>query len=248
MGFWAALQFLTILPSPVGRAFTREEIGQALIYFPVVGLLLGLVLWGLDTGLSRVLPSLPVDVLLVAALVILTGAMHVDGFIDTCDGAAASRTAEERLAVMADSRVGAFGVAGGSLLLLLKVAALASLGPGVRVAALILAPVMGRWSMVYAVYAYPYAKGENGKGYAFKRGATGTRTAVATAIGLAIALVVARSWHGPALFGAIFIGVVMGCAYVRSRLGGLTGDSYGAVNEVAEVLTFLLLPLIWRLQ
>ncbi|MDP2663756.1 MAG: adenosylcobinamide-GDP ribazoletransferase [Dehalococcoidia bacterium] len=248
MGFWAALQFLTILPSPVRRAFRREEMGEALTYFPVVGLLLGLFLWGLDAVLSAALPPLPVNVLLLGAIVILTGAMHVDGFIDTCDGAASRTTIEERLNIMADSRVGAFGVAGGCLLLLLKLAALFSLPSNVRVPALVLMPVVGRWSMVYAVHAYPYARGDSGRGHAFKEGGTDTRMFAGLAITLVIAIAATRGWHGPALLALVFLGVVAFGAYVRSRLGGLTGDSYGAVNEVAEVLTLLVLPILWRVQ
>ena len=246
MGFWVALQFLTILPSPVRRPFTRDELGQSLAYFPVVGLLLWLALWGLDSGLSRVLPAMPTNVLLLAALVLMTGAMHVDGFIDTCDGAAVRRTAEQRLEIMADSRVGAFGVVGGCLLILAKFAALVSLPASVRTAALLLTPVMGRWSMVFAVFAYPYARGKTGKGFAFKEGASRARVLVALMFTIVIAFVVSRSWHGPALIAALFVAVISFGAYIRSRLGGLTGDSYGAVNEVAEVLTLLVLPLIWR--
>ncbi|MBI2958571.1 MAG: adenosylcobinamide-GDP ribazoletransferase [Chloroflexi bacterium] len=246
-GFWAALEFLTVLPSPEKGEFKVEDLGRSLVFFPLVGLLLGLALWGLDTGLSMVLPSLPVNVLLVGALVIITGGMHIDGFIDSCDGAAARRTVQQRLDIMADSRVGAFGVAGGCLLLLLKVSALASLPGTVRVIGLVLMPVLGRWAMVLAVHAYPYARGPSGKGYAFKAGATMARMLLALTTALVIAFVAARgSWHGPALLAAASLGAV-GCAwYLKTRLGGLTGDSYGALNEVAEVLAVLLLPTMWR--
>ncbi|MDO8473260.1 MAG: adenosylcobinamide-GDP ribazoletransferase [Dehalococcoidia bacterium] len=246
MGFWAALQFLTILPSPVKRDFTAEEVGQSLACFPLVGLLLGLILWGADYVLSRVLPPLPVDVLLLGMLVVLTGAIHIDGFIDTCDGAVARRTVQQRLDIMADSRVGAFGVIGGCLLLLLKFAALVSLPGAYRGAGLVLMPLVGRWSIVYSVFAYPYARREGGTGHAFKQGASITRALIALAMALAVATVVSRNWHGAALVGAVWIGVIGFCAYVRSRLGGLTGDSYGAVNEVAEVATLVILPIIWR--
>lgn len=247
MGFWTALQFLTILPSPVKRDFTAEEVGQSLPYFPLVGLLLGLVLWGADYLFTMMLlPSLPVDVLLVALLVILTGAMHIDGFIDTCDGAVARRTVQQRLDIMADSRVGAFGVVGGCLLLLLKFSALVSLPDSYRVSALVLMPVLGRGAMVYSVFAYPYARQQGGTGHAFKQGATGFRTVIAMVTVLAIVSAVSLSWHGFVLAGVALLSVKAFCAYVKSRLGGLTGDSYGAANEMVEVLTLLVLPIIWR--
>jgi len=247
LGFWAALGFLTIIPSPVRRSLSLDEVGRALPFFPLVGLLLGLVLWLFDTVLSRVLPAMPVNVLLVGVLVVLTGAMHVDGFIDTCDGAATGRTSEQRLAIMKDSRVGAFGVIGGCLLLLLKFVALSSLPLSVRPFALVLMPAMGRWSMVFAVYSFPYARGEAGKGYAFKRGAKSNRMLIATLSALAIALVVVSWKRGPILLATVLLTAFLLCTYIRSRLGGLTGDSYGATNEAVEVVTVLALPIIWRI-
>lgn len=241
-----ALQFLTILPSPVKRDFTAEEVGQSLAYFPLVGLLLGLVLFGVDYLFTKMLlPDLSVDVLLVGLLVVLTGAIHIDGFIDTCDGAVARRTVQQRLDIMADSRVGAFGVVGGCLLLLLKFSALVSLPEAYRVSALVLMPVVGRGAMVCSVFAYPYARQEGGTGHAFKRGATGLRTGIAVITMLVIVSAVSRSWHGLILAGTALLGAYAFSAYVKSRLGGLTGDSYGAVNEVVEVLTLLVLPIIW---
>ena len=87
---------------------------------------------------------------------------------------------------------------------------------------------------------------EDGKGFCFKEGASRARVLVALMFTIVIAFVVSRSWHGPALIAALFVAVISFGAYIRSRLGGLTGDSYGAVNAVAEVLTLLVLPLIWR--
>jgi len=220
--------------------------GGSLVFFPVVGLLMGLVLWGLDAVLSAALPPLVVDVLLIGALVIFSGAIHIDGFIDTCDGAVSRRTVAERLAIMSDSRVGAFGVVGGCLLLLLKLGALYSLAPEVRTAALISMPVLGRWSMTYAVFAYPYARGKEGSGYAFKQGAAWWSFALASVTTAAILLAISRGWHGVALVVAAWLFTTALAAYIGSRLRGLTGDSYGALNEANEVLALVLVPILWR--
>jgi len=92
LGFWAAIQFLTIFPTPLRHKVTAKTSGQSLTYFPLVGLILGVVLLGLYYGLSFILPSSVVNALLIITLVILTGAHHLDGFIDTCDGVIAGKS------------------------------------------------------------------------------------------------------------------------------------------------------------
>src|SRR5512137_1301144 len=152
-----ALQFLTVAPLPA-RLFTPLEMGRAVGYFPMVGALLGCVLALLDRGLNAVWPASVASALVLAAWVGLTGALHLDGFLDTCDGLLGGHSPEERLRIMRDERVGAFAVTGGVLLLLVKYAALAAL-PG-RAPALILAPTLGRWGMALAIAAFPYARPE----------------------------------------------------------------------------------------
>ena len=242
MGFWAALQFLTIFPTPLRHKVTATTSGQSLTYFPLVGLILGAILLGLHYGLTLILPSSVVNALLIIALVILTGAHHLDGFIDTCDGVIAGKSKKERLAIMSDTKVGAFGIVGAILLLLLKYASLSS---APILPALLLMPTLSRWIMVSIIFIYPYAK-SSGMGLAFKQGATWQRLAIATTIAFIVAVAVLKLW-GLVLMAALWL-IAFGIAgYFRSRLGGLTGDNYGAINELAEVLVLLLLILIRRL-
>jgi adenosylcobinamide-GDP ribazoletransferase len=242
MGFWAALQFLTIFPTPLRHKVTATTSGQSLTYFPLVGLILGAILLGLHYGLTLILPSSVVNALLIIALVILTGAHHLDGFIDTCDGVIAGKSKKERLAIMSDTKVGAFGIVGAILLLLLKYASLSS---APILPALLLMPTLSRWAMVSIIFIYPYAK-SSGMGLAFKQGATWQRLAIATTIAFIVAVAVLKLW-GLVLMAALWL-IAFGIAgYFRSRLGGLTGDNYGAINELAEVLVLLLLILIGRL-
>jgi len=142
MGFLRALEFLTIIPSPLRREATPREVGRSLVYFPVIGLGIGGLLYGLDQLFHLALPAALVNILLLIALVVLTGAHHLDGFIDTCDGMAAGRSPEERLAIMRDSRVGGLGVVGGCLLLLAKYVSLLVLPGGYRLEGLILMSVL----------------------------------------------------------------------------------------------------------
>jgi len=150
-----AFQFLTTFPAVIRRAFTTRELGRAVGYFPLVGLALGGVLYGLGSGLELIFPAHVVAVFILAIWLLLTRALHFDGFLDTCDGLFGGFTPERRLEIMRDSRVGAFGVAGGGLLLLAKYVAIISLP---HLTGLLLAPVMGRWVLSIAIFAYPYAR------------------------------------------------------------------------------------------
>jgi adenosylcobinamide-GDP ribazoletransferase len=244
LGFWAALQFLTIIPTPLGHKADAGISGQSLSYFPLVGLILGAILLGLYYVLSLVLPLTVVTALVIITLVILTGAHHIDGFIDTCDGVFSGKTKKERLAIMSDTRVGAFGIVGVVLLLLLKYASLLSVSA--ILPALLLMPTLSRWTMVSMIFTYPYAK-SSGMGLPFKLGATWQRLVVATIMAVIVAVVLMK-WWGLALMAVLWLIAFGIAAYFRSRLGGLTGDNYGAINEISEVLVLLLIILIRRFQ
>ena len=128
MGFLAALRFLTIIPLPWRREVSQEALGRSAVYFPLVGLMIGLFLVGWHWLLGILLPRAVVDVLVMVTLVILTGALHLDGFIDTFDGIAGHKSVEERWQVMHDSRTGGIGVVAVVCLLLVKYFSLSSLG------------------------------------------------------------------------------------------------------------------------
>ncbi|MCX5998618.1 MAG: adenosylcobinamide-GDP ribazoletransferase [Chloroflexi bacterium] len=244
MGFLTSLGFLTIIPVPVRRE-PAEKVGQSLVYFPLVGLFLGLVLVGLDKLLGLVLPLSLTNALLIVVMVVLTGALHLDGFIDTCDGALVRGSPAERLGIMRDSHVGSFGVVGGSCLILLKYAALVALPGPVRTPALVVMPILSRWAMVYAITAFPYAR-DAGKGLVFKEQANWLRFTIATIVALVASSLLA-GLGGPAMLVALWIGVFGIAAFLKLRLGGLTGDSYGAINELSEVLVLAVLPLLAKL-
>jgi len=240
--FWIAWQFLTIIPSPRHRECGVEALGKSISYFPIVGLFLGLVLLGLDYLLGLFLAPILVNILLVIALIILTGALHLDGFIDTCDGLAIKSSTSERLIIMSDSRVGGFGVVGGCCLIIAKFAALVALPQELRASALILMPVLSRWGIVYAISAFPSAKKE-GIGWATKQGANWQGLAVATAFSLIAALAL-LTWWGAIIMAALCLILLAFSRYLCSRFGGLTGDNYGAINELAEVVMLILIFII----
>ncbi len=261
-GLALALQFLTILPvsaptSSAGRSDGPPAMARALPWFPLVGAGLGGVAALVD-GLLRPVFSIEVrSVLVLALLAGLTGLLHLDGFIDCCDGLLGTRALDRRLDILRDSRVGAYGVVGGALLVLLEYAALVAIVPADwRAVALIVALLLARWSMVYAVVRYPYAR-SSGVGSPFR--ATVRHLAWATlatlvlfgVVALALSVIVGSTalpavlaWVGLLACAALLLTAVTS-AWMSGRLGGgLTGDTYGALSECVEVGTLVLVPVL----
>jgi adenosylcobinamide-GDP ribazoletransferase len=240
LGFVAALQFLTIFP--VRLKVSANALRRSIAYFPLVGMLIGGILYGLDRLFTMAFPVILVNILLVIALAAMTRALHLDGFIDTCDGLAGGHSPEERLTIMRDSRVGGFGVIGGCLLILLQYVALTVMPAEQRMAALLLMPTIARWTMVYAVFTFPYAR-ERGMGKIFQEGTKWPWLVIATAITLASCL--GLMWlRGLAVMAAAMLVALLVANWLSRKLGGLTGDTYGAINELVEVSVLILIPLI----
>jgi adenosylcobinamide-GDP ribazoletransferase len=238
VGFFTALRFLTVLPVPLGREAASERVGRSMVYFPFIGLLLGLLLAGLDWALERVLPLSVSSGILLVVLVLVTGATHLDGFIDTCDGMVAGKTPQHRWEIMRDSRVGAFGVVGACCLLLLMYVSLANLPESSRTWALVLMPVLGLWAVVCAIWAFPYARPE-GLGRAFKDQATWWMVGVATVVALAVSVATLRLTGLAVMFGVGLVTLLL-CVIFKRELAGLTGDTYGAVIVMGELTSLIL--------
>ena len=229
-----AISFLTILPvAPRGVA----QMGSARAYFPLVGLALGATLAGLDFAARQVLPTPVVGALLVVALLVLTRAIHTEGFLDSCDGLFGGYSPSRRLEILRDTHVGAFAVAGGVSLLLLKWSLLSGIPDEVRAGLLTVFPCLSRFGMLSAMAAFPYAR-EQGMGTAFQAGASRWHIA----LGFVTAAVAAGVLLGVTglfvLAAAIAVSLALGF-WISRMLGGMTGDAYGAVNELAEVTVLL---------
>ena len=233
--FLVALQFLTTIPVRISGEITPRLMGRAVGWFSLVGVLLGGLLVGLNWGLAQVFSPGVSAALTLAAWVIVTGALHLDGFLDTCDGLFGGYTPESRLEIMRDERVGAFGLAGGVLLLLLKYTALVATPR--RTVALLVAPTLARWGMTLAVILFPYARSK-GLGRAMKDHAGWPQVVLATAISLAVAWF-AGGWWGLAALALAGVTTLATARFVLARLPGLTGDVYGAICELVEVVILL---------
>lgn len=227
-----AIQFLTRFPVPA-RTLDGEALGRSVPYFPLAGLLLGAAQAALGAGVAGRLQDGLGAALLLAAHAFLTGGLHLDGLADLVDGLSAGHRDRARtLAVMKDGRVGAHGAAALVLALLVKWAALGPLLARGDLWSLLAYPVVARWLAVPLVIFFPYARPE-GMGKPFHGGARPWHLGLATLLAAA-----AIAGAGPGVLlpaaGAVLAGGLAALAAQR-RLGGLTGDVYGACIELAEL-------------
>lgn len=238
--FLVALAFLTVLPIRLRALPALEVVARSRHWYPLVGLLLGGLLGGGTWLVARLGAPLPAAFLVLLAWVGLTGALHLDGVCDVCDGLFGGKTPEDRLRIMKDPHLGTFGLAGGVLLLLGKFAvihqALAQpIGPWAIGSAVVVARCLTL--VVAAGAAYPRAEGTG------KALIEATRWWEAWPM-LVVALLVAVWALGDVRAGSLAVGVALSAVIVlrwlcSRRLGGITGDCLGAGIELAE-LTFLL--------
>jgi adenosylcobinamide-GDP ribazoletransferase len=226
----SALSFLTILPVPRHTAGLDRRTAR---WFPLVGLLIGALLAGLSLLLAWLFPSTVAAVLVVAAWATITGGLHLDGLADCGDGLLPPVSRERRLEIMRDPRVGAFGVTVLLLVLLLKAAALAALPT--MWPALLAAPLWARWLILIAMRR-PSARPE-GMGAAQQLRLSAAQLALLALLPVA-ATAVAGMWHWQLWPGtAATIVATMGLLrFAEQRLGGVTGDVFGAVVEVSEAV------------
>ncbi len=229
-----AMSFLTVLPIAPRDVV---QMGPARAYFPLVGLGLGCCLAGLDFAARQALPGPVVGALLVAALLVLTRAIHTEGFLDSCDGLFGGFTPAKRLEILRDTHVGAFAVIGGVALLLLKWSLLMGIPSEIRMGLLVVFPSLSRFGMLSTMAAFKYVR-EEGMGSSFRQGTSWRQVAfgLVTAV-LAGGLLLGGA--GLALLGtAVAVSLGLG-RWIVGMLGGMTGDTYGAVNEVTEVTVLL---------
>ena len=238
--FLVALQFLTVFPWPSHRQITEQEIGRSSSLFPLVGFCLGLVLVFFNRLLESYMPSGILSVILVALLVLMTRALHLDGLGDTFDGLGAKAGPEEALRVMRDSHTGIFGLLAVVIAIGLKVQALEFMGPG-RDQALLIAPTLGRWAMV--VLAYGSRSAREGLGRFMVDYVRGRHLFFATVIVLALAFAFAGRGGLWIALGISIFTLVCRLSFHRC-LGGVTGDTFGAVGEMTETLALVVFALI----
>ncbi len=243
----AAIQFLTRIPVPSYR-YRDDSLARSLKFFPFVGLLVGACAGAFDLLLSPHLSALAVATFVVALLVVLTGGFHEDALADTADGFGGGWNREQILAILRDSRIGSYGGIALVLSLIARVVLLSSLPRASVFPVLVTAHVLCRWTTLPLSYYLAAArldeaanaKGLDAKGQGARvAGLTTTPTLVGgTLFSFACAVLLMRGQAVGAILGAILVTLLSGM-YYRRRIGGVTGDCFGATNQITEIAVYL---------
>lgn len=232
--FWIALQFLSSLPIRLPGMPEPKELGRSLLFYPLVGLLFGLILWGMNIALAGA-PLLLHAALLLTVWVLLSGALHLDGLADSADAWLGGFGDRERtLTIMKDPRSGPIAVVTLVLVLLLKFAALLALIEQGQGAVLLIVPLLGRAALLGLFLTTPYVRaGGLGQALADHLPRTaGWRVLALSALGC---LLLGGMINGlVALLIAIAVFAWLRQVMIR-RLGGSTGDTAGALLELLEM-------------
>jgi adenosylcobinamide-GDP ribazoletransferase len=235
--FLIATQFLTRCPMPRNLETDEKELGQAAMFFPLVGALVGASGALLHTALMKFLPPSTCALLTLVYLSLITNAFHEDGLADAFDGFGGGWTRERALEIMRDSRIGTFGALALIFLALAKYNFLSSIAPSVVWRWLIVAHTAARWTTLPLCLWLPYAREEGQGKLVARRLGYGEATLATLTLLATLALL---NWRAAAVTGAVAIlaPLVTGL-YYRNRIGGVTGDCLGATNQLTEVAIYL---------
>ncbi len=242
--FITGLQFLTRLRLIEEKEWSAKNFSGSVKFFPLVGATLG-ILFALYTYLIlEYLPTLGIhisEVIYATTMIFLwvffTGALHCDGFMDTMDGIFSGRDREKMLVIMKDSRIGANGIVGFVLLVLFKWSLFFEIAQTNQIVTTVfLMPVIARFMMVIGITTFPYARRE-GLGRYFAEYVTKKTLWIAFIFTIFLVL----PFGIKAYFSLVITGLftIFFCRYVTRLLGGLTGDVYGAITELSEVIVLL---------
>ena len=240
--FLTAVQFLTRIPMPA-LPYDSGSLSRAVQFFPAVGMLLGVAAAVLYRLLSPHLSRLVTSLLVVTFLVFITGCLHEDGLADTADGFGGGRSREQILAILKDSRIGSYGGAALALSLLARVLLLASMPLAQVPRYLIAAHVLCRWTALPLSYYLSPARIESGEtatgqGARIARLVSRKSLLVGSLFMLVICIVTLRAQAAAAIGVAILVTLGTGM-YFQRKIGGVTGDCFGATNQLAEIAVYL---------
>jgi adenosylcobinamide-GDP ribazoletransferase len=229
MSLRSAMAFLTVLPVATSEGAPGERLGRA--YFPAIGAVVGLLSAGVFAFLDAFTTPLLAAVAATATMALLTGALHLDGLADSADGLFGGGDVARRLEVMRDPRLGSFGTVALVLVLVGEIAAIASMSPGRAVAALVIAGALSRLAMLFVITLVPYVRA-SGLGVA---AADSSHRGFDLALGSALAAAACLLDWRRALLAVCLVAVTALAVIVlaRRRLGGATGDVYGAIAELS---------------
>lgn len=241
--FFIALQFLTRLKLVKQEIWTNEDFGRSVVTFPLVGLVIGLFMTAFFMVLQAmgIFSASLIMLLLVIFEFLFTGGLHADGFMDTCDGIFSGRDRERMLAIMKDSRIGSNGVVGFIFLVLLKWNLLVTIPAHDLLWVLVWMPFLSRYTMMFSITSFPYARPEGmGKAFAVYSPDHTKLYGTVFVILMNIAVYLISGAVYAVMFAALWVLAVLTNVifnrYLTKILGGVTGDTYGFVTEMTELL------------
>lgn len=238
--FVFALQMLTRIQ--IGNLpFDERKYGRGSMFFPVIGTVLGLLLYILYLLTDGNFPDMVRGSFLLTVLVVLTGGLHADGLMDSVDALFSGRTRERKLEILKDVHAGAFGVVAVATAFILKYSLITGLLNTDQIGWLFIFPTTARWAMVYMIRFFPYLWNE-GLGTAFSK-YTGPFEFTLATVFLGLVTAFFWSWQGIIVLGVITVLIHLWGRRVVRALGGVTGDIYGATAEIFEIVTLIFLYL-----
>lgn len=240
--FLHAVAFLTRIPVPA-PAYSAEEWQKSAAYYPLVGALLGVMLWLGATFTHFLFPPAISAVLTILLWIYLTGGLHLDGWMDVADGLGSNRSREKMLEIMKDSRVGAMGTIAAIMLIMVKAAAVYELSA--NAVPLLVPPLIGRCMLVFSIWFFPYLT-NSGLGEGLRNGLSKTKLLVNAFFSLGLAILLFKAAGLLICIGSLVAAWLLS-RYLYRKLGGLTGDCYGAIVEGTEAASLLLILLAGRL-
>ena len=235
--FLGAVVFLTRIPVSRFYDFQRDNLSRSVIYFPIVGMFVGLAGGIVLTAGHLFLPALIAVLLCMAATVAMTGGIHEDGLADAADGLFGGQNASRCLEIMKDSRLGTFGALAlwfsltGKLLLLYT---LLERSVWLAFAAIVMANTLGRGACVALLYFYPYVRVEESKAKPFGDSVTRGQLLPALAFPAALAFALMGRAAASCVLAAVLVTGLAGI-YFKRKIGGVTGDCLGATNQLVEL-------------
>lgn len=237
-----ALRFLTIIPVSWNCTEDHHHFTKCMIYFPIIGLVIGLLGYCLALLSLPLFPQEVVAALFVIFFGLISGFLHLDGLADSADGLLSARPKEQSLEIMKDSRVGAMGVIAIAALFLMKYSALATVSPGIFALSIFIIPLSGRCAILFCMAVLRYAREEGGIGSLFYS-SDSKRNGVLSCIGFVILMIIIAPYYGIFVI-CVFFGVnYLFCKFCETRIGGATGDTLGAACEITEAAVAIALTI-----
>lgn len=238
----SSIQFLTIIPCGETHHF---EPRATLAFFPICGLLIGALMVLLDLIACRIWDPATAAVVIVVALAVISGALHLDGLADTADGLYGERTPDRALAIMKDSRIGAIGTVAILCCLAVKWAGLAGLDAQ-RSLWLLLIPGFARATVLVGIWWLPYGRPEGGTGRSFFQQPLRLRDFWGLLVLMVMAAVL-TGWGAVWVAAGFTLWVTAVLSYYRHKINRITGDMLGAMIETTEAVLFLLVSAAARM-